>query len=326
MDLKNISNQDLIQRLEKLTRTERKITHVILLHINEVEARRLYAGLGFESLYAYLTKGLLYSESAAYRRLQAARLLKTVPEVAEQIESGALNLSQLTQVQKCLKEEQQKGRKLTPENIQDILNKLENKSNFESEKILATQFNHAVITCETIKPQQDGSVRIEVTFSKEQFEALTQAQSLLSHICPDGKWNEVLTTLAQKFNQSKLGKESHGKNISQGNTEAEVESEVKKDIPPDSETYRPHISVKIKRQLLENAHYECEYVDPVTGRKCTSQHQLQIDHRQPLALGGSHDESNLRVLCRLHNNYEAQCWGLHQPVDGLNIKAKTASH
>lgn len=55
MELKNISNQDLMSRLDKLVRTERKLTHAILVHINEVESRRLYAEMGFDSMFKYLT-------------------------------------------------------------------------------------------------------------------------------------------------------------------------------------------------------------------------------------------------------------------------------
>ncbi len=307
MNLQNISDQDLVLRLEKLTRTERKITHVILLHINEVDSRQLYAGLGFESLYAYLTKGLFYSESAAYRRLQAARLLKTMPEVAEKIESGALNLSQLTQVQKCLKEENKKGLKVGTEKVQEILNTLQHKSILESEKILAFEFKQPVKGWESVKPQQDESVRLELTFSKVQFEILQQAQSLLSHLCPAGSWNEVLTTLAQKFNQSKLGKEPKQDNVSQNNTDA---TKAEMTSQSSAQTYRPYLSVRTKRRLLAKAHHQCEFVNPLTGRKCSSRHQLQIDHRQPLALGGSHNEFNLRVLCRTHNIYEARKSGL----------------
>jgi hypothetical protein len=329
MDLSKISDQDLIFRLEKLTRTERKITHFILLHINELEARQLYAGLGFESLYTYLTKGLCYSESAAYRRIQAARLLKTMPEVAEKIESGALNLSQLTQVQKCLKEEKKKGQKIATEKVQEILNTLENKSGFESERILALEFNQPVKTRESVRPQQDESVRIEISFSKEQFEILKQAQSLLSHICPEGKWNEVLTTLALKFNQSKLGKEPQSKNISRSNTGAENLTEAEAAQSPEAikpkksnfrapQACRPYISIRIKRRLLAKARHECEFIDPMTRKKCTSRFHLEIDHIRPLALGGTHEESNMRILCRTHNTYEARSWGLRRPsVEGL---------
>lgn len=79
MNLKNISNFELTQRLEKLVRTERKITHLVLLHIIEIEERKLYAEMGFDGMYTFLTRGLGYSEASAYRRLQAARLVKQVP-------------------------------------------------------------------------------------------------------------------------------------------------------------------------------------------------------------------------------------------------------
>ncbi|MBK9322056.1 MAG: hypothetical protein IPM97_03695 [Bdellovibrionaceae bacterium] len=44
MDFKKISNEELNLRLEKLARSERKLTHVILLHINEVDSRDLHLG------------------------------------------------------------------------------------------------------------------------------------------------------------------------------------------------------------------------------------------------------------------------------------------
>ena len=100
MDFKKISNEELNLRLEKLARSERKLTHVILLHINEVDSRDLHLKMGYESLFSYLVKALHYSESAAYRRLQAARLLKTNPKWARAITTPQKNV--------------QKQRKATP--------------------------------------------------------------------------------------------------------------------------------------------------------------------------------------------------------------------
>jgi hypothetical protein len=133
-------------------------------------------------------------------------MLMASPLVAEKIESGALNLSQLTQVQKCLKEEKKKGISVEPEKISKVLFAIEGQNTFESEKILAKEFNQSVKTTESIKPQKDDSVRLEITFTAEQFEILKQAKEFLSHQCPEGNWSEVITMLAEKFNQSKLGK------------------------------------------------------------------------------------------------------------------------
>ena len=62
-NLNALSNDDLISRMEKLVRTERKITHLVLLHIAELEERKVYAELGYDGMYSYLTRGLGYSDN-----------------------------------------------------------------------------------------------------------------------------------------------------------------------------------------------------------------------------------------------------------------------
>lgn len=140
--IKRLSNGELILNLEKLVQSERKITHLILIHILEVDSRRLYAELGFDSMFSYLTRGLKYSESSAQRRLQSARLLKSLDENSRQetlqkIEQGQLNLSQLSLAQRGLNlqcpskmSETKSPPSLSP---RTLLKKLENKTHFESQ-------------------------------------------------------------------------------------------------------------------------------------------------------------------------------------------------
>ena len=59
----------------------------------------------------------------------------------------------------------------------------------------------------------------------------------------------------------------------------------------------------IKRQVGLRDQGRCRYRDPVTGRRCTSQHLLQIDHIRPYALGGGADPHNLRLLCAAHHRH-----------------------
>jgi hypothetical protein len=203
-NLRQLTNSELCLRMEKLAQTERKITHLVLLHLNEIEERLIYAELGYGSLFAYLTQKLGYSESSAYRRIHSARLLKQIPQVAEQIQTGALNLSQLTQVQKCLRQQTQSGKAVSKTKTLEILNKLENQNGFETQKTLAKELDLPVMTEQKVRPQQDESIRLEVTFSKDQFAELELSKSLLSHICHEGLWNDVLATLAKNFNKKKL--------------------------------------------------------------------------------------------------------------------------
>jgi len=298
MKIKTLSNNDLLNQFNKLVRTERKITHLVLLYIAEIETRKIYADLGFDGMYAYLTRGLGYSEGSAYRRLQAARLLKQVPRVAEKVEAGTLNLSQLTQVQKCLKESAKKGESVSLEQTLEVLNKLENKNSFETQKTLAQEMNLPVVTHEKIKPQQDNSVRLEMTLTKKQFAELEQAKSLLSHLCPEGSWSEVISTLAKQYNHRKL----------QGRTKL-TQSAIARGKSPYRHS-REYISVHMKRALFKKAQHCCEYKDPHTQQRCQSKYKLEIDHRQPIALGGNNELGNLRILCQAHNALAARRAGL----------------
>ena len=47
----------------------------------------------------------------------------------------------------------------------------------------------------------------------------------------------------------------------------------------------------------------CRYVDPVSRRRCNSQHLLQIDHIKPVSLGGTADPDNLRLLWFAHHRH-----------------------
>jgi 5-methylcytosine-specific restriction endonuclease McrA len=78
---------------------------------------------------------------------------------------------------------------------------------------------------------------------------------------------------------------------------------------------RQYISVHTKRALLEKARNRCEYQDPKTQQKCGSKYKLEIDHRHPVALGGTNNIKNLRVLCQAHNALEARKMGLSYMTD-----------
>ena len=68
----------------------------------------------------------------------------------------------------------------------------------------------------------------------------------------------------------------------------------------------PHfVTAKNRRGTLQHAEWQCEHIDEKTGLRCTSRWALEIDHRKPVALGGSSSPENLRCLCRTHNAFAA---------------------
>lgn len=308
MDLQNISNSELLSRMQKLVKTERKITHLVLMHILEIESRRIYAELGYDGMYTYLTRELGYSEAAAYRRLQSARLLKQVPELSEKIESGTLHLSQLTRVQKCLKEKSRQGMRISAAEVLTVLEKVENKNTFQTEAVLAKEFDLPIQVQEFLRPQSDESVRLEITLTAEQFKELKKAKDLLSHICPNGEWSEVLGALAKKFNEKNVMKsKAKAKAFNSASWTAPV---VTDGVIVTTVNRRKAISVSLRKELFSKANACCEYVNEKTLQRCGSKYQLQIDHVKPVAFGGTNDPINLRVLCRTHNLLAADHAGL----------------
>ena len=63
------------------------------------------------------------------------------------------------------------------------------------------------------------------------------------------------------------------------------------------------IPAAIKRAVWERDQGCCSYVDPKTGRRCSSRHLLQIDHIRPWARGGGAELDNLRLLCHAHHRH-----------------------
>jgi 5-methylcytosine-specific restriction endonuclease McrA len=66
-----------------------------------------------------------------------------------------------------------------------------------------------------------------------------------------------------------------------------------------------YIPGALKRSTFQKADGQCEYMDTESGRRCSCRTFLQVDHIVPLALGGTTESDNLRILCQAHNQWAA---------------------
>ena len=73
------------------------------------------------------------------------------------------------------------------------------------------------------------------------------------------------------------------------------------------------IPAAVKREVWRRDRGRCRYVDGASGRRCGSQHLLQIDHVVPYARGGGAEPNNLRLLCAAHHRYRHVDTGLGRP-------------
>jgi 5-methylcytosine-specific restriction endonuclease McrA len=93
IDVCHCSDAELVSRLKDLVTTDRAVNAKLLVHLGEVDARRLYREQGYSSMFEYAVSALSMSESEAYLRIQAARLGRRFPVILERISAGHLNLT-----------------------------------------------------------------------------------------------------------------------------------------------------------------------------------------------------------------------------------------
>jgi hypothetical protein len=89
----SLSDADLVAAVHSLVARSNATEADLVLHMGEVDARRLYADQGSSSMYAWCTGALGMSEGSAYRRIAAARAARAFPALLERLASGTLHLA-----------------------------------------------------------------------------------------------------------------------------------------------------------------------------------------------------------------------------------------
>jgi hypothetical protein len=92
-DVRRVSDDELLSRLERLVKADRALSVKLLVHLGEVEARKLYLERGYSSMYSYCMTALGMSEAETYLRLLAAKTGKRLPLVLERLADGGLHLT-----------------------------------------------------------------------------------------------------------------------------------------------------------------------------------------------------------------------------------------
>ncbi|WP_168196648.1 HNH endonuclease [Bdellovibrio sp. ZAP7] len=322
MNLKVLNKLELDQRIRTLAQRERDLLHEVLLTIKEIDSRRTYLDLGFGSLFDYLVKGVGYSEGSAQRRIDAARMIREIPEIAAKIQTGELKLNQISLIQKASREVfKNQSITVTTDEKLEVIHDLCGKNHTESQQQVAAFFDLPVLQTTHQKTQADESVRIEFTLSKEAYAKVKQAQALLSHAVISADLGAFLEFLSDKVIKQKTSSLKAKKmpetdaaitledKVQVGNSDKSISSDkVNVSKTPNVNTratatmavygQKPSAADTKKIRLKQVC---CQFVDPVTGRRCESTWRLQVDHKHSQWAGGGHRVENLQLLCAGHN-------------------------
>jgi hypothetical protein len=131
-----LSDVSLTREVGRLAGCERAATVALIIHLAEFDARRLYEGAGYPSLFKYCVDVLHLSEDAVYNRIEVARALRQYPAIAGLLESGALSPTTARLV----------AAHLTPENHEELLRAASGKSKSGVDLLLAHWYPRADVT------------------------------------------------------------------------------------------------------------------------------------------------------------------------------------
>ena len=127
IELKALTDAALLAKVSALSSKENETTVELLLHLAEVDRRKLYLEQGYGSLYSYCVRGLRYSEPAANRRIACARVVLRFPGITKHLLTRELSLSTLSLVASILNED----------NGAEVLDAIKGKSRREVELYVA---------------------------------------------------------------------------------------------------------------------------------------------------------------------------------------------
>jgi hypothetical protein len=281
-NFKSVSNGELLNQTKSLVAEERRVGLEILHRLREIERRRLHLELGYSSLFTFCVEELKYSESAAYRRIQAMRVLVEIPEIEPQIQEGKLSISTLSQVQSfCQAQKKENAIQIGLEEKKEILKSVENKSKRETEKILVSHFPQPLSPPDQARVLTENQTELRLVINERLMKKLEQIRNLRSHKNFSPSYAELLEDMADLV--------------------------LKQLLPPVKEAPQKEtkaVTPKTKAVIRTQNPIQCSFVSK-NGHQCQETRALQIDHRIPKALGGSNLPQNLRLLCKSHNLHEA---------------------
>ncbi|MBA2404767.1 MAG: HNH endonuclease [Bdellovibrionales bacterium] len=269
MNLKHLTDKSLLIDTKKLARTEREISLKILHHLREIERRRLFSDLGYGSLFDYAVKELGYSEPSASRRIHAARLLTTFPELEKKISDGDLTMTNVALAAQTFKNEN-----ILDDNFKkEILAQIENTSKRSCEKMLLGFSAPTPLPKEKVKVLSPTFYSVHLNLAEPTMKLFNEVKDLLAHkrMNQDEVIRFSMEAAAEKIKNVKF--KVNAKFTTPG-------------AKPCTKRYIPSI---IKKEVYLRDKGKCT--------KCRGTYKLEYDHVIPYARGGKSNADNLRLLC-----------------------------
>jgi hypothetical protein len=334
-----LGNAELTAELNRLARCEREATAALIVHLAEFDARRLFEGAGYSSLFKYCMAVLHLSEDAVYNRIKAARAARDYPVIIERLESGALSPTTVRLL----------APRLTRENHQALLAAASGQGKQAVEELLARRFPQPDVPARVRKvPSRPVTPALEVppagapapntrlrvadgemlpaapaaAADAEAPRVLPEpavARPMVRPLAPE-RYEIRFTASAELREKLRLAQDLLGHAIPSGDI-AQVFDRALTLLVADlsrkkfAATERPrrsrgqstesrNVPADVRRLVATPDQRRCAFVAP-NGRRCDERRFLEFHHVIPYAAGGQPTAENIQLRCRAHNGYEA---------------------
>ncbi len=341
-EYQKLSNAALLERFKVLLSQSRDHLTELLVCMGEIEARHLFVREGYSSMHAYCVDVFHMSDDEAFKRIRAARLSRQYPAILTAIADGRLHLTAVTLLSKHFTHENVEGLieaathrtklqvqmliavRFPQEDVPTTLREIKAQPVFMNmtslpapsggtvasptdvstvqqslvpERVNLTQARQSIaLSAERfpiVTPLAPSRFELRCTISQEAHDAIRAAKELLGHVLPGADVSQIVEKALLEL-VARLEKQKY----------ATVETPREPQAEPLHMPPTHHVPAQVRRMVRQRDSGQCTFV-AAGGHRCESRMRLEFDHIRPVCLGGKSSTANLRLRCRVHNQYEA---------------------
>jgi hypothetical protein len=310
----SLGNAELLAATRAILRRACVVEADLLVHLAEIEERRLHSEMAFPTMFAFCVDELGFSEDQAWNRTNVARAARRIPAMLDSLRSGAVHLTGLRLLAPHLNEQTHR----------DLLAEAAGKSKRQIEEIVArlapkppvpdsvrrrpvrkqgTLEMASPVAAASARPREQRAVvaplsedtfKVQFTASRALRDKLRRAQDLLRHRVPSGEiaaiLEKALDSLIEKVEKERFA--IVGKPRTDATEVAGCASS--RQIP-----------AAIRRYVYARDGGRCTFVDS-RGNRCKETGMLEFDHLDGFARTHVHDPERIVLRCSSHNQHAAE--------------------
>jgi hypothetical protein len=340
LNVQSLADAQLLLEVRALAAHERDATACLIAALAELDARRLYLGEGYSSLFTCCTHVLRLSEHAAYGRIEAARVARRYPTVLALLADGSINLTTV-----CLL-----AKHLTAANHAQVLDAARHKSKREVEQQVAALHPIADVPALVRKlpaaarshaasPAPDASANVsrsappalaDCPADKEaplRPPVTSASRAVVAPLAPE-RYKIQMTVSRETYEKLRRAQDLLRHVAPDGDPAVVFDRALTllvKDLEKTklAQTDRPrpsalregrgsrairsrYVPAAVRREVWRRDGGQCAFVG--SAGRCAERAFLEFHHVVPFADGGPTTGDNLQLRCRAHNAYDAEHW------------------